>query len=56
MTRALNSTINKGVPVKKTILVVVLAIALTFAFAASAYATSAKTFNSLSDYYRNNFV
>jgi len=51
MTRALNSTINKGVPVKKTILVVVLAIALTFAFAASAYATSAKTFNSLSDYY-----
>lgn len=36
---------------KKTIFVVVLAVALTVAFAATAHATSPKTWNSLEDYY-----
>lgn len=36
---------------KKIILVVALAVALTFAFTASAYATSAKTWNYETDYY-----
>ncbi|MHB8760923.1 MAG: hypothetical protein ACYC6J_00805 [Coriobacteriia bacterium] len=36
---------------KKTFLVVALAVALTFALATTAYATSPKTWNSLEDYY-----
>ncbi|MHB1322817.1 MAG: hypothetical protein ACYCXZ_00540 [Coriobacteriia bacterium] len=36
---------------KKTFFVVALAVALTFALAATAYATSPKTWNSLEDYY-----
>ena len=51
MKRAFHITHNEGVRVKKTVLVVALAIALTFVFAASAYATSPKTWNSLEDYY-----
>ncbi|MBF4510335.1 MAG: hypothetical protein ISP10_07685, partial [Aeromicrobium sp.] len=36
---------------KKTLIVVALAVALVLAFAATAYATSAKTWNYSTDYY-----
>ncbi len=51
MKRALAITNNKGVSMKKTLIVVALAVALTLAFSATAFATSAKTWNYQEDYY-----
>jgi predicted CXXCH cytochrome family protein len=51
MKRAFVQLTNEGASMKKTVLLVVLVVALTFAFATSAYATSGKFWNYQTDYY-----